>query len=153
MVLRAFNVKPNLIVIDAMHIQPALINLAEDMEQAIRDFFRQLIIELYGRIVFKTPVLEGWLRGSWTVGVGRKLSRSQTNCGLIDTVSVPMLPKEIQMVNSRLDKIKHKLKIVHISNSMEYAPKIEYTGYSKRKAPAGMATVSVAEVIAWAATQ
>jgi hypothetical protein len=41
-----------------------------EQEQAVADFQRGLAVEALGRIVDRTPVLDGPLRGSWQIDIG-----------------------------------------------------------------------------------
>lgn len=94
-------------------------------------------MELTRRIVLNTPVDSGRLRGNWQVTVNTPASGTidRTDKGGSGTIQAAMAAIRQAPGN-----------VLWISNNLPYAQRIEYEGWSKVKAPAGMVRVSIVEV-------
>jgi hypothetical protein len=90
---------------------------------------RAVIIELFGAVIKDTPVDTGRLRSSWRCSIGTPSldadpavrSRQESNNEVISMA-----------LNSAPDSV------VILTNAMDYAARIEYDGWSKKKSPDGM---------------
>lgn len=108
--------------------------------------------EAYEVILINTPILKGDLRGSWTITQGeqdRSANRGKTK---VRNTGAPLDANEGQYMVQTLNSFNHDRfgETVWLNNAREYVHMIEYDGYSKYKAPAGMARIGVASVVAWA---
>jgi hypothetical protein len=99
-------------------------------------FQRLVAVELFRRIVFRTPVDTGRLRGNWQMTVNYspdeikepdKSFEAVTNRGISSLATLP--PGST----------------VFITNNLDYAYYLEYTRRSK-KSPEGMVEISIAEI-------
>jgi hypothetical protein len=117
-------------------------------------FQKLLAFELYKRIMQKTPVDKGTLRGSWTVSIG---TPSDENTGKQTSAAdgQAMTASEQGHIDGALAQMAEmKLgNIVWINNSMPYVGVIEFDGHSSEKAPRGMVNISIGELKAWLRTQ
>ena len=116
-------------------------------------FQKWLSLELYRRIMQKTPVDKGMLRGSWTISIGgqdtapanRQTSASDgsdlsaSERGLFQAAVAQMSDLQIGQ-------------IIWINNAMPYVLRIEFDGHSKVKAPKGMVQISINELKTWLKT-
>lgn len=101
-------------------------------------------MNVFRKILFKTPVDKGFLRGSWNVSVGspdysvRKEPSRAVN-------GQDILPEEIQKMEAILTQIASAQvgAIIWISNAQPYVARIEFGGHSKEKAPRGMVRISI----------
>jgi hypothetical protein len=96
---------------------------------------RVVVIKLFSAVVQDTPVLTGRLRGNWRVSIGSPLS------GSIDRLDPTgaQVGTEIQAIAAD----SAGADAVWMTNSLPYAARIEYDGWSK-KAPEGMMRRNVA---------
>lgn len=105
----------------------------KDRIQKIR---RGTIISLFGSVIMDTPVLSGRLRANWKFGEGSpELSTDQT----IDKTGGPTVSKTINSILGAGDAT-----TLYLSNSLPYAYRIEFEGWSHTKAPEGMMRKNVA---------
>lgn len=96
---------------------------------------RKISLDLFRRVILKTPVDTGRLRGSWTVSIGA-----------IAPSTVQIDDKSGSATISRVTAATLGLKagqIVYLTSSLEYARAIEF-GHSKQ-APGGMVRLSISE--------
>lgn len=95
---------------------------------------RGVAIKLFSAVVMDTPVLDGFLRGSWYVSTE---SPKITSAARKDS--------EGSVVNAEIAGIEAKAgTVTYFTNSMPYAYRIEYEGWSSVKAPQGMVRKNVA---------
>lgn len=117
-------------------------------------FQKLLALELYKRIMQKTPVDKGTLRGSWTVSIG---TPSDNNKGKQTSAanSQEMTAAEAGHLEGALSQMAEmKLgNVVWINNSMPYVGVIEFDGHSQEKAPRGMVNISIQELKTWLRAQ
>lgn len=101
-------------------------------------YFKKLAIGISSEIIKKTPVDKGQLHWNWFVGNGSVNTATAEHAGQdFDGASL----RNALEVNS----LKVNGQTIYITNSLPYAYRIEYEGYSK-KAPAGMVRVTLAEL-------
>lgn len=100
---------------------------------------RKIGLDLFGRVVRKTPVDTGRLRGNWFLTVNLPSSQYvESNLDKSGAKSISDAQSKIGLYNSGVNAI-------YITNNAPYAMRIETTGYSKQ-APQGMARISVMEI-------
>ena len=101
-------------------------------------------IEIFGRVIMRTPVDTGRLRGNWQATRGARAH------GTVDTDD----PGPVNDIGAGSSKAREEMirtvvgaglgDSLHLTNNLPYAGKIEY-GHSKKQAPAGMVRLTVAE--------
>lgn len=104
-------------------------------------------LSVFRRILQKTPVDKGILRGSWAVSIGspdysvRKSPSSAAN-------GQDALPDEIQKMQAMFSDLSSAKigAVIWISNAQPYVARIEFGGHSKVKAPQGMVRISIEEL-------
>ena len=107
---------------------------------------RKIALDLFSRVIMKTPVDEGRARGSWSVAIGA-----------IPPDEVHVNDKDGSVTLARVAAATLGLKagdIVYMTSSLDYIKALEY-GHSKQ-APAGMVRITVQEfpgVVAKAASE
>jgi len=113
-------------------------------------FQKWIALELYRRILQKTPVDKGTLRGSWTISIGnqdRVAANNETIAGMGESLS-PSERSEFTQAVSAMNDLQIG-QIIWINNAMPYVLRIEFDGHSKEKAPGGMVQISINELKAW----
>lgn len=107
-------------------------------------FRRAVIMELFGSVVRDTPVLTGRLRGNWQTSVGAPiLGTVKTRGGKAPNV----VPSEIMAeIMAASEESSGKDASVYLRNNLPYAARIEFDGWSYKKAPAGMMRKNVARI-------
>ena len=104
-------------------------------------------LNFFRRVLQKTPVDKGILRGSWAVSIGapdysvRKDPTSAAN-------GQDALPDEIQKMQAMFTNLASAQigAVIWISNAQPYVARIEFGGHSKEKAPQGMVRISIEEL-------
>lgn len=110
-------------------------------------FQKYIALELYKRIMQKTPVDKGTLRGSWTISIGsqdRTPANKETNAKQGSTLSSEERADFKAAVAGMQDL--QLGQIIWINNAMPYVLRIEFDGHSSVKAPAGMVQISIQEL-------
>lgn len=93
-------------------------------------------IRLFSEVVERSPVDTGRLRANWRCSVN---ITDRSTDDSTDQTGVDVISKLTEIIgNSKLTDT------VIFSNSLPYAHRIEYDGWSHTKAPAGMVRVSIA---------
>ena len=112
--------------------QADLQKFAQLVEQDVRTVRRKVALDLFSRIVRRTPVDTGRLRGSWF---------------LTDGVVADVQPEGQASYPAGVVKatFKNPFGVSIISNCLPYAVPIEFEGHSKQ-APNGMVRISLAEL-------
>jgi hypothetical protein len=111
---------------------------ANEAMGAVENTRRIFIGNLCVRIIDRTPVLTGHLKGNW-----------QPSIGEAETDEVPRASKDGGYVKRLALDVLNSLKgdeTFYFSNNAPYVLRIEYEGHSSVKAPQGMARISLAEV-------
>lgn len=115
---------------------------ADATKRSMRRTIQGVALELAVRIVMKSPVDTGRFRGNWRISVGSPDTRTDAPFDKQPLGSPPSAAlfsdwqDELEAVTFRSN--------VWITNSLPYARRLEYEGWSKQ-APAGMVRVSVSE--------
>ena len=116
-------------------------------------FQKYIALELYKRIMQKTPVDMGTLRGSWTISIGgqdRTPANKETDAKDFDsTYGGQKLTRteraDFKTAVAGMQELKLG-QIIWINNAMPYVLRIEFDGHSHTKAPAGMVNISIQEL-------
>jgi hypothetical protein len=111
---------------------------ADDAIEHVENVRRIFIGNLCLRIIDRTPVLSGHLKGNW-----------QASIGAPEYDEVPRKSKEGGFVKQQVLEVLAKLKgdeTFYFSNNAPYVLVIEYEGHSSEKAPDGMVRISLLEV-------
>lgn len=121
---------------------------AKDAKKEMADLNKAIAFELFASIILDTPVLEGRLRGNWVISSDNPASGtvevSQTTTGSEsknrnERPRGPVTTKTVHNVSDFLGKVNFESDVdLYLTNNLPYAYRIEYDGYSKVKAPAGM---------------
>lgn len=101
-------------------------------------FINKVLEEISDRLVMKSPVDKGRFINNWMVGNGAIDTTTNENT----TEKNAAILKNSLEINS----IKINGQTIYITNSLPYAYRLEYEGWSKAKAPAGMVRVTLAEL-------
>ena len=124
------------------------------LPKAFVSFQKYIALELYKRIMQKTPVDKGTLRGSWTISIGsqdttpaNKTTTAKQGQGLTASEKGVLDAALAQMAEAKLGQI------IWINNAMPYVLRIEFDGHSSVKAPAGMVQISINEMRSFLATK
>lgn len=96
---------------------------------------RKISLELFSRVILKTPVLSGRLRGNWQVAVGTVPNGTLDLEDKSGTATISAATAATSGLAAG--------DVIFLVNNLPYAQRIE-DGYSK-KAPAGMVGLSVQE--------
>ena len=113
---------------------------------------RKIALELFKRVILKTPVDTGMARGNWQTSTASPLSSSIIRADRAGQTVVADMTAKVAAWNTK--------QAVFLSNSLPYIRKLEYGGFPispkrgkgktfagfSRQAPAGMVRISVDEV-------
>ena len=116
-------------------------------------FQKWIALELYQRIMKKTPVKDGFLRGSWTISIGaqdKTAANKQTSAGMGESLS-PSERAEFTQAVATMNELQIG-QIIWLNNAMPYVLRIEFEGHSSEKAPGGMVQISINEMKTWLQT-
>lgn len=115
---------------------------AEASKRTMDETMKQVCLEIATRIVQRSPVDTGQFRGNWQLGDGGPDNRTDSP---FDKQALGSPPSS-ETFTRWLDQLEGTRagSIVYITNSLPYARRLEYEGYSKQ-APAGMVRVTVVE--------
>lgn len=108
---------------------------AEKTEDKISVAVRKISLELFSRVILKTPVDTGRLRGNWQVAVGsipEGTLEVEDKAGTITISAADAATAGVQAGD-----------VVYLANNLPYAQRIE-DGHSSR-APQGMVALSIQE--------
>jgi len=117
-------------------IGQAVLNISRRAEKMVRG----TVIGCASRIIKRTPVDEGTLRGNWQPSLSEPINAEITR-----------KDKNASAVSADIMREGQRLKIggvFFMSNNLSYAAKIEFDGWSKFKAPQGMMRIEVLETAA-----
>lgn len=101
---------------------------------------RKIGIELFRKVILKTPVDKGRLVGNWFVSLNVPSTEYSENA--LD----PSRSRAQRDGTAQIIRYKIGDRAIYLTNNTPYAMRIETTGYSKVKAPQGMARISVMEI-------
>jgi hypothetical protein len=99
---------------------------------------KKAFFEVANRIVFLTPVDNGRLVNNWFAGVNHP-DRSTTSALSTSGAASKSSIDKVQKARTGGDFT------LYLNNSLPYAHRIEFDGWSHTKAPAGMVRVAIAE--------
>lgn len=105
-------------------------------DKATDKTIRGVTLALFREVIQRTPVDTGRLVGNWQTSTGTPISGTT---GRKD-------PGRTLAFAEALAKIGGIGSVTYMTNNLPYAQRIEYDGYSKIKAPAGMVRVSFARI-------
>ncbi len=115
-------------------------------------FQKWVALEVYKRIMQKTPVAEGILRGSWTISIGaqdKTEANNKTNAKEFEEryAGEPMTDLEEGWFTAGMQQMNNLEigQIIWINNAMPYVLVIEFDNHSRVKAPEGMVRLSIQE--------
>ena len=101
-------------------------------------FVRKLVLEIYSRVVLRSPVDSGRFRANWQVGNGSIDYTVTNNTDVSGASAISKAALELSSMNINGQTI-------FVSNSLSYSQRLEFDGWSKQ-APAGMIRVTLAEL-------
>lgn len=116
-------------------------------------FQKWIALNLYRRIMQKTPVDKGFLRGSWTISVGaqdKAAANTKTDAGMGASLS-PSEQAEFTRAVAAMNDLNIG-QIIWLNNAMPYVLVIEFEQHSELKAPGGMVQISINELKTWLQT-
>lgn len=108
----------------------AVSSINKNIDTTIKQATKQLFID----IVYSTPVLTGYLRGNWQTSFGSPEINPIYRIDKGGTKAVSEIVSVIDSAKSSTD--------IYFTNNAPYAERIEFEGYSKLKAPAGMVRIN-----------
>lgn len=108
-----------------------IVDFITGTEREMERVFRAAALAVMTGIVNDTPVLDGYLRGGWLIGVGEEPAgdgggRQDASGG---TVLTHVAAGVMQATHSDT---------IYFANRLPYAYRVEYEGWSHTKAPEGM---------------
>ena len=136
----------------------------EEIPRLVVAFQKKIAFELFRRVLMKTPVDKGFLRGAWTLSIDapsyertesmQSLSKSKTikdgsRVPGVPADQSPIAPLESQRYNDQI-AMATNLKMggtIWLTNRMPYVERIEFGGWSRVKAPRGMLGLSINETV------
>lgn len=101
-------------------------------------FAKRLTVEIYSRVVLKSPVDTGRFRANWQFG---NASVNGTTTEATDKGGAGSIAQAAGVIMST--KINGQM--LYITNSLSYAARLEYEGWSLQ-APQGMVRITLAEM-------
>jgi hypothetical protein len=107
--------------------------------KAVEQFRRGVVLKLFSSVILDTPVDTGRLRANWRTNVA---SPNLTTSDAKDPTGVGAIN---EVKNNSGDGTGKDIS-VYFSNSLPYAYRIEFEGWSKIKAPHGMVRRNVARI-------
>lgn len=105
---------------------------------------RAIVLELFSSVVRYTPVLTGRLRGDWQATVESPALGVVPARGGAAPKTVPA--EVLAKIIAACAEIAGNDKPAILRNNLPYAHRIEFDGWSKIKAPAGMVRINMARV-------
>ena len=97
---------------------------------------KKVALEIFSRVILRTPVDTGRLRGNWQAGVGVFVPGTVDATDTSGSATIAAVTAVVTGAPPHAS--------LTLTNNLPYARRIEYDSWS-RQAPAGMARVSVAE--------
>lgn len=120
-----------------------LAKFAAATKRTMTQTYQQVCLELATRIVIRSPVDTGQFRGNWQLGDGGPDLRTDSPFDKQALGSPPSAGSFGRWVD-QLEGARAGYSIVYITNSLPYARRLEYEGWSKQ-APAGVVGVTLVE--------
>lgn len=113
-----------------------LTTFAANAGKKISEVRRAVVIELFSSVIADTPVLTGRLRGNWQTSIGSP-KKNELGVRAGSAAQQEVQDTALKLVNDQT---------IFLRNNLPYAARIEYEGWSKQKAPAGMMRKNVARL-------
>ncbi len=115
---------------------------AKATNRTITEVLEGVVTELAVRVVQRSPVDTGKFRGNWQIGDGGPDTRVDSE---FDKQALGSAPSAGSFARWQ-DQLEGVLPgtVIYITNSLPYARRLEYEGYSKQ-APEGMVRVTLTE--------
>lgn len=129
-----------------MTFEADLARFAEKAQMKQEQALRKTAIELFGRVIMRTPVDTGRLRGNWQATVGSPADyaiAASDNASPVNSVGAGSSSAKTAMMDTVLGADRPTM--FWLTNTLPYASVIEYEGHSHTQAPQGMVRISVAE--------
>lgn len=109
---------------------------------------KKIVIDIFSRVIMRTPVDTGRARSNWVVGLN---SPASSPASRLDTDPGPVTPTGMGKSKAKsrmIMKVKtasvENTKSYILTNNVIYAIRLEY-GWSRKQAPAGMVRITVRE--------
>lgn len=119
----------------------------ERTEEKAEQALRKTSFELFSRVIMRTPVKTGRLRGNWQATTDKPASRQlqrKDNSGATNSQGIGNSKAKSAMENLVLGG--GQATVFHLTNTLPYAKVIEYGDPNgSKQAPQGMVRISVAE--------
>lgn len=96
---------------------------------------QSVAIRLFSAVVADSPVLTGRLRANWQCSIGGADETTTENTDQTGSLAIESIVSTCEKSTLRQS--------LHLTNSLPYAARIEFDGWSKEKAPAGMVRKNV----------
>jgi hypothetical protein len=113
-------------------IGQAIININKRAEKMVRG----TVIGCASRIIKRTPVDEGTLRGNWQPSIGQPVNTTITRTDKAGEAVSADIAREGQRLNIGA--------VFYMTNNLPYAARVEFDAWSQQ-APAGMMRIEVLE--------
>ncbi|ACT50867.1 hypothetical protein [Methylovorus glucosotrophus] len=114
----------------------------EKAKQKQELFVQKVVLEIFTRVVIKSPVSTGRFRANWHISDG-PYTYVDDKTDKQPYGAAPGFDNVLQADRQIAGML--KLSVVYILNALPYAKKLEYEGWSDQ-APAGMVRVTLAEI-------
>ncbi len=118
-----------------MSFNAEISRFSRNTQKRIRTIRRGVTLKLLNAVILDTPVLTGRLRGNWRIAEGH-IDRTANNRE--DKPGTIVMAEVQKTVLASKDDTS-----IYLANSLPYAHRIEYEGWSHTKAPDGMVRKNV----------
>lgn len=109
---------------------------------------KKIVIDLFSRVIMRTPVLTGRARANWVVGLNSvasaPFSRLDTDPGPVTSNGSGNSKSKSRMLMKVKTANVANTKSYILTNNAVYAIRLEY-GWSRKQAPAGMVRITIRE--------
>lgn len=123
-----------------MSFSLSVAKFAKEAGMEIHALHQAIVIELFSSVIMDTPVLEGRLRGNWIITSGEAAT------GEVE-IEDPEGDITVAKVVEHMGNIPKGDFEVFLANNLPYAYRIEFDGWSKKKAPEGMVRKNLVRII------
>jgi hypothetical protein len=110
--------------------------IVEKTKDKTNMFARKLVLDLDRRMVLKSPVDTGRFKANWNIGYGSIDTSTSEATDKSGTATLARHQAEVRDASGT---------VIYITNSLPYAYRLEYEGWSKQ-APMGMVRTTLAEL-------
>lgn len=109
---------------------------ADSIDRTLDQTYRAVVIELFTSTIMDTPVLDGYLRGAWVLSEGEPDLKPMKRADKTGSIATGVVRNYSGKVGGS----------VYLTNSLPYAYRVEFEGWSHTKAPEGMMRKNFARV-------